>query len=292
VVDWMMEQLITWIAGFILDALNTVVDILRNTAFVTPNVTALPQVTHIWALNLAITNALYVLAIVAGGVMAMTYETVQIRYAVKELAPRLVFGLVAGNFSLQWMSMILDFTNSLTQALTAQPIAGAGALDSIRAQVKAGLQNSTADVLAVIVGVFILILVIMLMFTWIVRFTVLLILAVSAPLALACHCLPQLDGVARLWWRTLFGTLGTQVLQALTLYTGLRIVLDPAANVPAMLGMGGGEVFNLFVLAILLWTTVKIPGLMRRLVLSGGGGGRNNVVGSVVRLVLVRRLFK
>jgi hypothetical protein len=75
---------------------------------------------------------LYVLAIVAGGAMAMTYETVQIRYGIKELAPRLVFGFIAGNFSLWWTSMILDFTNSLTQALTAQPIAGPGALDSIR----------------------------------------------------------------------------------------------------------------------------------------------------------------
>jgi Conjugal transfer protein TrbL len=284
-----MEQLITWVAGRILDALGTVVDILQNTAFYTPNVTTLPQVTHIWAQNMGITNALYVLAIVAGGAMAMTYETVQIRYSIKELAPRLVFGVIAGNFSLWWTSMILDFTNSFTQALTAQPIAGTGAMDSIRTQVKAALVNPAAAVFAVLVAIFILILVVMLMFTWIVRFGVLLILAVSAPFALACHCLPQLDGVARLWWRSLLGTLGTQVLQALTLYTGLRIFLDPSANLPALLGMGGGEVFNLFVLAVLLWTTIKIPGLMRRLVLSGGS--RNNVVGSVVRLVLVRRLI-
>jgi hypothetical protein len=291
VVDWMMNQLITWIARFLLDALDTVVDILGSTAFVTPNVTALPQVAHMWALNITIVNALYVLAIVAGGALAMTYETVQVRYSIKELAPRLVFGLIAANFSLSATSTILEFTNSLTQALTAQPIAGTGAMDSIRTQVRAGLQNTTAGMLGVILGVFIVVLVVMLVFTWIARFAVLLVLSVSSPFALACHCLPQLDGVARLWWRSLFGTLGTQVLQALTLYTGLRIFLDPSANLPALLGMGGGEVFNLLVLAVLLWTTVKIPGLMRRLVLSGGGS-RSNPVASVVRLVLVRRLFR
>jgi hypothetical protein len=284
-----MDQTITWFAGIVLDALNTVVGILRSTAFWTPNVTAVPQVRSLWSQNMTIVNALYLLAVVAAGVLAMTHESVQIRYSIKELSPRLVFGFIAANFSLQWSSMIFDDTNVLTQALTGQPIAGAGAVDAVRTQVVAALQNPTGEVLAVVVSALIVVLVFMLMFSWIVRFGVLLILTVSAPFALACHGLPQCDPVAKLWWRTLFGTLGTQLLQALALTTGLRVFLDPAANIPAMLGMGAGEVVNLLVLVVVLWTTIKIPGLMRRFVLRGGGGG--NLGGYILRVVLVQQVM-
>ena len=49
-----------------------------------------------------------------------------------------------------------------------------------------------------------------------------------------------------------------------------------------------GGVLNLFVVMVLLWTTVRVPGLMRRLVTAGG---RNtNVLGAVVRVVVVQQL--
>jgi hypothetical protein len=138
--------------------------------------------------------------------------------------------------------------------------------------------------------VIVVVLVWMLMFTWIVRMGVVLVLTVAAPGALACHCLPQLDGVARLWWRTLFGTLGTQVLQALTLHTGVRVFLDPDANFPASLGMGAGGLLNLAVLVALLWTCVRIPGLMRRYVLRGGNPA--GIGAYLVRVVLVQQLAR
>jgi hypothetical protein len=230
VVDWMMDRLIAWLAAFVLDALTGLAHVLRNSAFFTPNLTELPQVRAIWSQNAAIVNTCYVLAVLAAGVLAMTHETLQVRYAVKDLAPRLVFAAIAANFSLDWCSLIYDTANALTRALTAQPVAGPGAVDQVRAQVAAALANPAAMALSTLVAAVIVVLVWMLMFTWIVRMGVLLILTVAAPLALACHCLPQLDSVARLWWRTLFGTIGVQVLQALTLHTGVRVFLDPGAT--------------------------------------------------------------
>ena len=70
-------------------------------------------------------------------------------------------------------------------------------------------------------------------FGWIIRFGVLLVLTVAAPLALACHGLPQLDAIAKLWWRSLFGTLGIQVLQALVLLAGIGVFLTPDEPVTA-----------------------------------------------------------
>jgi hypothetical protein len=290
VVDWMMNQLIAWLAGFVLDALTGLVDVLRHTAFFTPNLTELPQVRAIWSQNVAIVDTCYVLAVIAGGVLAMTHETVQVRYSIKELAPRLVFAAIAANFSLDWCSLIYDTANSLTWALTAQPVAGPGALDQVRGQVVAALANPAVGALSTVVAVIIVVLVWMLMFTWIVRMGVLLVLTVAAPGALACHCLPQLDGVARLWWRTLFGTLGVQVLQALTLHTGVRVFLDPDANIPAMLGMGAGAVVNLGVLVALLWTCVKIPSLMRRYVRRGGSA--SGIGAYLIRVVVVQQIAR
>jgi hypothetical protein len=290
VVDWMMNQLIAWLAGFVLDALTALVDVLRHTAFFTPNVTDLPQVRAIWSQNMAVVNACYILAVLAAGVVAMTHETVQVRYAVKDLAPRLVFAAVAANFSLDWCSRIYEAANALTSALTAQPVAGPSALDQVRGQVAAALANPAVGALSAIVAVLVVVLVWMLMFTWIVRTGVLLVLTAAAPGALACHCLPQLDGVARLWWRTLFGTLGVQVLQALTLHTGVRVFLDPDANIPALLGMGGGGALNLAVLVALLWTCIRIPGLMRRHVLRGGNPA--GIGAYLIRVVLVQQLAR
>ena len=289
-VDWLMGQLIAWLVTHIDETLNAFVDILRDTAFYTPNVTELPQIQAIWQQNIAIVNTAYVLGIVAAGAIAMTHESIQVRYGVKELAPRVIFGAVAANSSLAWTSMIFDAANALTVGLTAQPVADPGVLGLVRDQVHAALSNPAVPVLSVLVAILVVVLVGTLLFQWIVRFGVLLIVAVSAPLALACHVVPHLEGVAALWWRTLFGSLGTQVLQALTLYTGLRVFLDPDSNLPARLGMGGGAVLNLMVLAVLLWTTIKIPAMMRRHVLRGGGTGG---VGSyILRVVVVQNVLR
>jgi hypothetical protein len=128
-------------------------------------------------------------------------------------------------------------------------------------------------------------------FSLVVRFSTLLVLTAAAPLALACHALPQTDGLARLWWRGYGGCLATPVLQALMLQAGEWMLLDPRHMLPA-LGFPGdpGPVLNLFVVMVLLWYTVKIPGLVGRFV---SQSGRNtSFIGAVVRVVVVQQLAK
>jgi hypothetical protein len=47
---------------------------------------------------------------------------------------------------------------------------------------------------------------------------------------------------------------------------------------------------NLFVVMVLLWTTVKVPGLIRRYATSGGA--RPNFLGMIVRVVVVQQLTR
>jgi hypothetical protein len=287
-VDGLMNAVVGWLARFVLDAIKALVAVAGRTAFFVPDITLIPQVQAIWRTNAAIANTAYVLAIVVAGVYVMSYETVQARYTVKDLAPRLVFGAVAGNFSLQWCSQIFVAADALLRAVTAKPIVGDGALATIEAQVDEALRGP-ASLLLVLLCLLIVVLVVALLATWVVRFGVLIVLVAAAPLALACHCLPVLEPTARLWWRALVGALGTQLLQALTLYIGLTVFLDPASAIPTQVGIDGGALLNLLVLVVLLWTTVKIPGLMARYVTRGSSA---NLATSVLRLVVVQQLTR
>jgi hypothetical protein len=50
-------------------------------------------------------------------------------------------------------------------------------------------------------------------------------------------------------------------------------------------------VLNLFVVVVLLWTTCKIPGLIGRWA-GQSGRGSSNVLGAVVRVVVVQQLAR
>jgi hypothetical protein len=106
-----------------------------------------------------------------------------------------------------------------------------------------------------------------------------------APIALACHALPHTDGAARLWWRTLIGCLSVVALQAFALHTTVSIFLDPRANLGLPQDRSG--MFNLFIVACLLWVTVRIPALVRRYVTHSGG---RNVGGYLLRAVVIQQL--
>jgi len=112
-----------------------------------------------------------------------------------------------------------------------------------------------------------------------------------APLALACHALPQTDEFARLWWRAYTGCLAIPIAQAFLLTAGEKTLLDPTTMLPVLgLPVDPGGTLNLLVVVVLLWTTVKIPGLMARW--AGQNGRGTNVLGAVVRVVVVQQLAR
>ena len=289
--DWFFDQALNWLTARILDSLKFLWDLLAETAFTTPDVTTLRQVTRISGTSLTIVNTCFVLVIITAGILVMTRETLQIRYGIAELGPRMVVAFIAANMSPLICSTLIDSANALTQALTGEGIDSPGAFGQLRDTVTAALTNPAAAILATILGLLIAGLTVALIITWIVRLGVLVVLVGIAPIALACHALPQTEAAAKLWWRALLGTVGTVVLQALALHTALSVFLDPAANEPALgLPSDPNGIFNLFIVVCLLWAVVKIPGMMRRYVTKGGGG--NNIGGYLLRVVIVQQLTK
>ncbi|MGI5243372.1 conjugal transfer protein TrbL family protein [Dactylosporangium sp. CA-139066] len=284
----MLNGAIAWFAEAIQAILTTLWGLLASTAFTTPDVSTLPQVTAITSKAMVVVNACFILAIITTGIMVMTNGTVQSRYGVGELLPRLVIGWIAANFAAPLCQNLIQIANALTEALTGDGVTSQGSLVRLQQVTFDALNNPPSAFLAVIIGLIIAVLTGMLLITCIVRLGVLIILVGVSPLALACHATPFTDGLAKLWWRSILATVATVVLQALALHTALSVFLNPDANAPQLgLPHDTTGTVNLFIVMCLLWAVVRIPGLMRRFVT--GGGGRNPA-GMILRMVLMQQL--
>ncbi|GIJ13279.1 conjugal transfer protein TrbL family protein [Micromonospora andamanensis] len=290
---WLLDQILDWLVAAILATLDALIGVISSALLITPNVTALPQVQALTGRSVFVVDTVFVLAFVAAGVLTMTAGgDERSRYAVKDLLPRLIVGFVAAHFSQLWCGMLIDLANGLTAALTTGDGDSDGALRAIETHVTAG-QDKTAVLLFVICVAIIAVLLAGTAFSVIVRFAVVLVLTAAAPLALACHALPQTDAVARLWWRSYAGVLAVPVVQGFTLYAGQWMLTDPDNLLPVLgLPVDPGGVINLFVVMVMLWTTLRVPSLMRRYVSAGSGGGGVNMIGAAVRVILVQQVTR
>lgn len=290
---WLFDAVLDWLARAAVSALTGLFDLLAASVFLSPDVTALPQVADMSRRALVAVNVSFVLAVLVAGVTVMTRETVQVRYGVGELAPRLVIGFVAANFATPLCREAIGLANALTRALTGEDLDGTDAFAQMRAHVVGAGSSLGNGLLALVLGLVIAVLAAALLVTWIVRVAVLIVLVGIAPAALACHALPFTDPAARLWWRTLLGCLAIPVLQAVVLFTAIRVLLTPSANLPALGLPGLGDptsAMNAFVVLCLLWTTVKIPSLMRRYVTRGGS--QPNIAAYLARIVVVQQVTR
>jgi hypothetical protein len=291
VIGWMLEGASQWLLGFVKDTLNLVWKLLAETLFHLPDVTRLPQVMALTGRSLLVVNTCYVLAITAAGIAVMISGSIQLRYGAGELLPRLVIGLVAANFAVPLCRETITLANALVLALTGQGIATDGSLLHLLRLILAQLANPTSALLMAVIGLILIVLVVMLIAGWITRAIILIVLCGIGPVALACHATPWTEGLARLWWRSLGGVAATVVLQAVAMNVTLATLLDPSANLRARwLPFDPTGILNLFIVAVLLWITVRIPGQVRRYVTQGGG--RPNMLGAIVRLVVVQQLTR
>jgi hypothetical protein len=288
---FMLDQILDWFAHAILEVLTGLVSAITSALLITPDVTTLPQVQALTGRSIWIVDSVFVLVFVAAGVLTMTAGgDARAHYTAKDLLPRLVVGFVAAHFSQLIAGRLIELANAVTTALTDNQVGRSGALDAVRTHVAAA-RDTTAGLLFVVCAALIVMLLAATACSMIVRFAVALVLTCIAPLALARHALPHTDPAARLWWRAYLGVLAVPIVQGFFLLAGQWMLLDTGHLLP-LLGLPAepGGVLNLFVVLVLLWTTVRIPGLMRRLVAPGGRSP--NLVGMVVRVVLVQQLSR
>ncbi|MBB5871935.1 hypothetical protein F4553_005314 [Allocatelliglobosispora scoriae] len=288
-VNWLMGGLVDWLAERLQDLLGGLLAYLTSSMFLSPDVTVLPQVQTIAGKSALVVNSCFVLAIIAVGIATMVGGSVEMRYGIKDLVPRLIVGAVASNFAVPLCAALIEIANALTVSMVGTAAPTTEAVNMARTHVTAALSDPANALVALIIGLIIVGLMFTLVTGWIVRVGVLIILAGIAPVALACYATPWTQGAAQLWWRTLLGCLGTATLQAIAFSTGIHLLTDPDANLPTLLGLPGSDVLNLLLVAVLLWVTIKIPGMMSRFVTRKGG---TNTGGVLLRAVLIQTVTR
>ncbi|WP_219419429.1 hypothetical protein, partial [Pseudonocardia nigra] len=242
------------------DALNPGLELLSGTLLATPTLDQLPRVAELWQSSWQLLLACYAILIVIAGILVMGYETVQTRYSIRELLPRLVLGFVAGALSLWAAGLAIQIANALSRAVLSagvNPDAGAAAL----ADIVASALVDDGGIFLLLLGVVLAVLLLGLLLVYVVRVALTILLVVAAPLALMLHALPHTEGIARWWWRAFAGCLAIQIAQSLTLVTALRVFLADDGFATTLFGTAptNSGWINILVSLALLYILWKIP---------------------------------
>jgi hypothetical protein len=289
--DWLLDGIFGWLADRLTAALGWLLDFLTSTFFTSPDVTVFPQVQTMATRSALVVDACFVLAVIAAGAIGMTHGGFQIRYAVKDLIPRLVVGLIASAFATQVCAGVIQVANAITTVMVGQAASGPRVVRFVADRLAHGTWDPTVRPLMVVIGLLIVVLLFQLLFSWFARVATLLVLAGTAPIALGCYGLPHTQPVADLWWRALLGVLATPLLQGVAFSTGVDLLLDPSGNFAIAAGLPvGSDALNLFLIACLLVVTVRIPRLVARYLAQGGRG--MSTAGVLLRAVVIQTVTR
>ncbi|WP_433420822.1 hypothetical protein ACQP1V_09070 [Microtetraspora malaysiensis] len=259
-----------WFTSLVRDAVNPAFRLVGQSLLSSPPPSMLARVQELAGHVALVANALLVLFVLAGGLIVMSYGSVQTSTTVKEVAPRLVVAAILVNGSLLVCERAIELANALVEGLLGDGVDPQRAGDLLAGKVLALVTNSTGAVIylvlmagtAVLMGT-------ILAFIAVIRITLLLFLMIAAPLALLFHALPQTEGIARLWWRCFFGVLAIQVLQALVLILAFKVQLtQPEAHSHETVLTSGdspvAQAADVLILIGLLYVLIRIPGWVAR----------------------------
>ncbi|WP_170160858.1 hypothetical protein [Nocardia puris] len=256
-------------------SLNPLLDLLSETLLTTPDPGRIPEIGALWNQSWQIVVALYVLVVMAAGVLLMMHESVQTQWSIRELAPRLVIGFIAGGLSMMIATAAITFANALAGALAGDGVDSGSAADALA---QLALTRPQGPIMFVLLQLALAVMVLVLLISYVVRVTITILLIVGAPLALMCHALPGLDGIARWWWRSFAACLAIQVVQSLTLVTVLRVLLTPGGW--HLFGPDANEIADLTVALALMFVLIKTPMWLLSVLKIGQG---RSFLGSIVR---------
>ncbi|MFR9773596.1 hypothetical protein [Nocardia asiatica] len=265
-------------------ALNPLLDLLSRTLLTTPEPGELPQVGALWSQSWQLVAAMYVLVVMAAGVLLMVRETLQTRWSIRELAPRLAVGFIAGAMSMVIATTAIGFANALAQALAGHGVDSDSAAAALTELTATG--GTQSGVFALLLMVALMVMLVVLLVAYVVRVAVTVLLIVAAPLALMCHGLPGTEAVARWWWHSFAACLAIQVVQSLTLVTVLRVFLTPGGW--EFFGPNADGIVDLIVALALMGVLIKTPFWLLSVLKIGHG---RSLVGSIARSYVVYKTF-
>jgi hypothetical protein len=252
-----------WIADLLAAAVEPVFDALEQTIFSSPRVDQHPRIATLWRFSLVIADAALVIFVLAGSGIAMAGDEISSRVTLKEMLPRLLVAAATVNLSLFAIGYLISFSNSLAQGFLG---AAVGPADISRDLVER-LFSTVNNPFMALVALLLVVLAVLVIVAYVVRVAALVILAAGGPLFLATHTLPQSEGWARAWWRSLLALLAAPVAQAMLLVATFRVFLTGD-----LLGLpGGNSLIDLLVIGCLLYLLYKIPFWALNTSLSGAG---------------------
>lgn len=256
-----------WFASLVESAVSPLLAIVGRDLLTTPQPGSYPGVVSMWGTSAAIADAVYVLLVLAAGIIVMGYETVQTSTSIKEIAPRLLLGMAAANLSLILISHAVSLANGLASVLGGQGQDPQAAGIALAALLKNSL--STGGIFIILLGVVVVVLAVVLAVTWVLRLMGIILLTAIAPLALASYALPQTDWAARWWWRALTAALSIQAAQAVVLTAAVRVFFAPGwAQADSDIRQ---YLLHMIITICLLYILMRIPFWIARPVLSGFG---------------------
>ncbi|WP_432003360.1 hypothetical protein [Streptomyces sioyaensis] len=264
----MIVNAITSFLGTLIEqVMKPIREFLADTLLATPDVTEHADVKRLWKAMLEITVGVYVLFVTAGGITVMGHETVQTRYALKQILPRLLLGMVAAASSLTVMGKAISLSNALAHAIMTSDLADAGQGVVERVLPFSIFGVAGLKLYLLLLAIMMIALVLAVLIGFMVRVAVLALVAVSGPLALACHAHPLTDPIARLWWRALAGCLVVQVAQSITFVLAIKLFFAPGAST---LGIPKSDQLGTLLAGLgLFWVLFKIPGWTLQVILRG-----------------------
>lgn len=270
--------------GIVEAALNPLLRLPSDTLLTTPTLSQLPQVGPMWDVSWRIVVASYGTLILIGGIVVMSYESLQTRYTLKEIAPRLVVGFLAAFFSLPIAEQAILLANALSHALLSGGLDADSTGGALQYMVTGAL--SGGGLFLLLLGLALAVMLVALLITYILRVAITVILLIGAPLALMCHALPHTETIARWWWKAFAGVLAIQVAQSLTLIVALKVFFEPTGWTP--FGPRPSGLVNLLVALALVYVLLKIPFWILSATRTGGG---RSFVGSLMRGWIAYKAF-
>lgn len=273
----------SFLSGVVADALNPLLGMLSDTLLTTPSPDQLPGVRELWNDSWQIVLAVYGLLVLLAAVLIMGYESVQTRHSLRDIAPRIVFGFLAGALSLTVAGFAVDTANALTTALLTTGVDPTSGAAGLRQLLTSAVTTDNGAAFLLILGLAIAGALVAVLLTYVVRVLLTVVLIAGAPIALMFHALPQTEGIARWWWRTFAACLAIQVVQSLTLVTALNLLLTPGRGFTVFTEPAAGPsqaLPSMLAVLALLFILYRIPFWL--LAASRIGNGRS-IIGSLVR---------
>jgi hypothetical protein len=279
------EAINAWLSGLVSGAVGPAVQTAG--ALMDPaRLTDTGALHQLWADSRAIANTLFVLFVLAGAVMVLGFETVQSRYAIKQIAPRLVMGWLAANLSWPLITTATQLAAGLAVAVAGTTVHPA----DILSQLVVAATSDGPTFMVILAGV-VAVLALVLTLTLIVITALLLGLTALAPLALCLHALPHTEAIAWCWWRAFTGALSVPTLHALLLALLARVLLTPGGLAVGVFGLpigplAPGSLLNMLVVIALLYLMIKIPGWVLRGA-TGAAGRRGGLLRGLLSSVVL-----